>query len=146
MLEAGAPAFLPCGGCRVFGKLRTSASQVALKQGARFVACIHRGQRLRKSGTPFAEMRAQVPEPSECAGEPQCAVRINTLQMIERGAQVVVLLRRPRFACYRAVSGSSPLLEMIGAAAGDVKYRMSARAASGSRAVLEMPAEKTVTR
>ena len=34
VLESGAPAFLPCGGCRVFGKLRTSASQVALKQGA----------------------------------------------------------------------------------------------------------------
>ena len=34
MLESGAPAFLPCGRCRVFGKLRTSASQVALKQGA----------------------------------------------------------------------------------------------------------------
>ena len=34
VLELGAPAFLPCGGCRVFGKLRTSASQVALKQGA----------------------------------------------------------------------------------------------------------------
>jgi hypothetical protein len=36
-------------------------------------------------------MRAQVPEPSERTGEPQRAARINTLQMIERGAQVVVL-------------------------------------------------------
>jgi hypothetical protein len=36
-------------------------------------------------------MQAQVPEPSERTGEPQSAVRIITLHMIERGAQVVVL-------------------------------------------------------
>ena len=32
-----------------------------------------------------------MPEPSERAGEPQRAARINTMQMIERGTQVVVL-------------------------------------------------------
>ena len=33
----------------------------------------------------------QVPEPSERAGEPQCAVRIADAQVVERRAQVVVL-------------------------------------------------------
>jgi hypothetical protein len=68
-------------------------------------------------------------------------VRTTSASAAAKGRQLMPELGAP----HREVTGSKPLFVMTGAAAGDIKNLMSALAASGSFALVAIPAENTVT-
>src|SRR5262249_8508310 len=110
---------------------------------ARPLGCKHRGADARNSGTPSCGVGTRRISAPVFGGSTGAIASDPLAARFGLGLIGVLALSLPMWGAYQP--GSMPVLRMIGAASGAVRYFSNARAASDGPAALCTAAENTVT-